>query len=169
MYKLLILFFFIATHIHAALPETFNDPGTREAVDYLDIKVSKVASRIDTITGVATGPQGPSGSQGPIGTTGATGPAGPQGSPGIADDLGNHIATMTLTANYGLTSSTITASGTITGTYIYGDGSNLTGITRSFGGGLFEIVDENMTPIIFTTSYDSSWEYSTGGDIEPRI
>lgn len=46
-----------------------------------------------------------------------------------------------------------------------GDGSGLTGLTAS--GLMFELVNGNITPAVFSVIADSFFEYSAGGDIRP--
>ena len=44
---------------------------------------------------------------------------------------------------------------------------NATDTAVMYGGGLFEVINGNITAIDYTTSSDSFWEYNAEGDIQP--
>ena len=75
--KPLLLLFLLCSPVKAALPDTITDPNTRDAIEYLDAKVSQVLNSTD-------GVRGPQGYQGPKGDTGSTGPAGATGPAGTS-------------------------------------------------------------------------------------
>lgn len=76
MKTILLSALFLLSPAYAAVPDTISDPGVKEAVDYLDLKLTNVNNRIDSATGSLIGPTGPAG---PQGVAGPTGPQGPQG------------------------------------------------------------------------------------------
>lgn len=46
--KYLLIFLLMPSALHAALPDTVTDPATRDALEYLDGKISAAASKFDT-------------------------------------------------------------------------------------------------------------------------
>ena len=133
--KLILIIILLANPIYAALPDQIVDPNVRDITEFLDAKIDKTQGQINTLVAPSIGPQGPqgpTGATGPQGATGAQGPKGDKGDPGASgfDNLGNHIATMTITAGFGISVSTIVASSTVTASAFVGDGSGLTNLPK---------------------------------------
>ena len=146
----------------AELPQQIPDTAIMENEEFLLKKLNRLDILVST-TGIA----GATGGTGPTGPAGPQGPQGVQGVPGASgfDSLGSHIATMTVTASYGISVTTIAASAGITANSFYGDGSSLTGIVAA--GSIFDLVNGNLTPAIVAVAADSYFEYNATGDIQP--
>jgi len=152
--KILALILLLCTPVKAALPDVITDPSTRDAMEYLDAKLTQIITSTSGIRG-PQGYQGPKGDTGNPGPAGATGPAGSAATVTVGSTLTGAAGSPAIVTNSGTTSAAIldfsipqglkgdkgdagdvsfTSTGTFSGTIsmtnpnnvYYGDGNNLT-------------------------------------------